>query len=323
LSSGSACDAPDPPPAPAPPTPGGDGAAVRRVWPRSGASQAEPELNVLDQFEAGGRTWRLTYVSRPQLCVELRSGDESAGSACWAGAPLEGRALDAAGTTYLVAFTAESVREVSHGPVRPDDLVPARGSGASGRVYAKVMPPDLASVELVAATAADPRAYTRTVTLHGRVSVVNGELAAPATPTTTVTTRPVPPAPPTTADPGTPVSTVPPTVPTTVAAPPPGGNPQRVEVVPGVGQMAKRPFESASAAGAQSVAVRWWDGIAPCSVLARVDVVEAADRVTITIWTGAAPGAENTACTMQAVYKETIVALSAPLAGRTIVDGAA
>ncbi|HEX6595368.1 MAG TPA: hypothetical protein VF045_00430, partial [Acidimicrobiales bacterium] len=122
--------------------------------------------------------------------------------------------------------------------------------------------------------------------------------------------------------PDTPVSTVVPT-PTTIPGPPPGGNPQRVSVTPGATALQKHVFESAFASGASSVAVRWWDGVEPCTVLGRVDVAESADRVTITLWTGIGPGAESTSCIALAVYKEVVVPLSAPLGSRTIVDGAA
>ncbi len=107
-------------------------------------------------------------------------------------------------------------------------------------------------------------------------------------------------------------------------APPSGGmTPTRVDVVPGATQVRKQPFDSASGSGSQSVAVRFWGGVAPCDVLAGVDVVESPTTVSITLWAGTAPGGGNAACIMLAQYKEVIVPLGAPLAGRTIVDGAA
>ena len=68
--------------------------------------------------------------------------------------------------------------------------------------------------------------------------------------------------------------------------------------------------------------MRFWSGVEPCYVLGRVDVAEAADKVTITLWTGLGPGAAGMACIQMAGYYEVIVQLQAPLGGRTVVDGA-
>jgi hypothetical protein len=96
----------------------------------------------------------------------------------------------------------------------------------------------------------------------------------------------------------------------------------RVEVVPGATNLHTHAFELAAASGPQSLLVRFWDGIEPCSVLGRVDLVEAADKVTVTLWTGVGPGAANLSCVAIAQQKETLVALAAPLGARSVVDGA-
>jgi hypothetical protein len=71
------------------------------------------------------------------------------------------------------------------------------------------------------------------------------------------------------------------------------------------------------------VALRFWSGIAPCSVLGRVDVSERPDRVTITLYVGREPIPEPVACIEIAAYYEVVVELSSPLAGRPVDDGAA
>jgi hypothetical protein len=83
-------------------------------------------------------------------------------------------------------------------------------------------------------------------------------------------------------------------------------------------------FESAAPAGDSSLAVRYWSGVAPCSVLGRVDVEETATTVRVTLWVGrAASAGPGTACITLAAYYEVVVGLDAPLGDRTVVDGAA
>jgi hypothetical protein len=100
------------------------------------------------------------------------------------------------------------------------------------------------------------------------------------------------------------------------------GSPQRVSPSPTAVDLRPQPFESARAAGS-TVLVRFSNGVAPCSVLGRVDVQEAADRVTITLYVGREPTPEPVACIALAAYYEVVVDMSSPLGDRTIVDGAA
>ncbi len=86
--------------------------------------------------------------------------------------------------------------------------------------------------------------------------------------------------------------------------------------------MRPHPFEEAEPLDDRTLAVRFWDGVAPCHVLDRVEVAEGHDRVVVTLYTGRAPGAEDVACIELAVLKEVRVHLDAPLAGREVVDGA-
>ncbi len=85
----------------------------------------------------------------------------------------------------------------------------------------------------------------------------------------------------------------------------------------------KIPWTSATpSADGTSLTLVWWSGVAPCTVLDRVEVEEAAKRVTVTIYEGRDPHFPDTACIEIAVEKTTTVRLSAPLDGREVVDGA-
>lgn len=124
--------------------------------------------------------------------------------------------------------------------------------------------------------------------------------------------------PPTTPSPDTPVGTdVPP------GRPPADLRPARVTVVAGAVDLRPRPFDSAEPIGGRQLAVRFWGGVAPCSVVGRVDVEETPERVTVTVLVGRDPAQGRVACIELAVYQEVVVDLAAPVAGRTVVDGAA
>lgn len=130
------------------------------------------------------------------------------------------------------------------------------------------------------------------------------------------------------ASPVVPVSPAGPDTPVGTQVPPEVGdaNPQpraaRVNVVPGAVDLRPRPFDSAGPAGERQVAVRFWGGVAPCSVIGRVDVAETPERVTVTLFGGRDPAPGRVACIEVAVYQEVVVDLAAPVGGRAIVDGA-
>ena len=125
-------------------------------------------------------------------------------------------------------------------------------------------------------------------------------------------------APPAASGPDTPVGVdVPP------ADPPTEPRPTRVEVVAGAVDLRPQPFESAAPVGERQLAVRFWGGVAPCSVVGRVDVHETPERITVTVQGGRAPTPEPVVCMELAVFQELIVDLAAPVGDRTIVDGAA
>lgn len=104
----------------------------------------------------------------------------------------------------------------------------------------------------------------------------------------------------------------------------PGAEPQagRVTVVPGAVDLRPRRFDSARPVGDRQLAVRFWGGVAPCSVIGRVDVAETPERVTVTLFGGRDPAPGRVACIELAVYQEVVVDLAAPVGARAIADGA-
>jgi len=96
----------------------------------------------------------------------------------------------------------------------------------------------------------------------------------------------------------------------------------RVPVVAGAVELRPRPFESAQPVGERQLAVRFWGGVAPCSVIARVDVTETPERVTVTLFGGRDPAPGRVACIDLAAFQEVVVDLAAPVGDRAIADGA-
>ncbi|WP_370324267.1 hypothetical protein [Euzebya sp.] len=154
--------------------------------------------------------------------------------------------------------------------------------------------------------------------------------------------------PPTTPDPDAPVSSAPDaticapdstecsdTAPDPSAAPCPpegctGEGPavtyEPVEIVPTAqGEPREIPWESADvSADGTEVTLRWWSGVAPCTVLADVRVVETDTTVTITLVQASEhPPEADVYCTEQAIATQHTITLDAPLGDRELVDGAA
>lgn len=118
----------------------------------------------------------------------------------------------------------------------------------------------------------------------------------------------------------TPVSSPAMTQPDDYEPPPP--DPKRVTVVPGATNLRPQPFDSWAPVGDLQVALRFWGGVAPCFVVGRVDVVESAERVTVTVFAAVDPSAGSVSCIEIAQYQEVVADLQAPLTGRPVVDGA-
>jgi hypothetical protein len=98
--------------------------------------------------------------------------------------------------------------------------------------------------------------------------------------------------------------------------------PIRVAVVPGAVDLRRQPFDAAEPVGDRQLAVRFWGGVAPCSVVGRVDVAETAERIIVTLFVGRDPVPGQVACIEIAQYQEVLVDLGAPVGGRAIADGA-
>ncbi|MDQ4096920.1 MAG: hypothetical protein M3144_03490 [Actinomycetota bacterium] len=275
---------------------------------------------VVEEFDVGGRRWQLVALEgQPKpFCLELRSeGVGPIPAGCWAvPEPLmDAAATDGKTFSFVSGVATKDVTaiEIETAPGEPPILPAVRHVGYPVSFFGAVVPltTEVAEIRAVTASGAEQR-VTLTTPGHKRVASINGEPAPPGS----IATTPPPSAV------ARPTTTVPAT-PTTTAPPPTGGGATRVDVVPGATRVHKHPFESVAGYGSQAVAARWWGGVAPCDVLARVDVVETGTTVTITLWSGTAPGSEDVACIAMAQYKEHIGTLDAPLAGRTIVDGAA
>jgi hypothetical protein len=108
--------------------------------------------------------------------------------------------------------------------------------------------------------------------------------------------------------------------------PPAAEAPRPLLVAPRAGLSGLRPhaFERATPLGdGTTLRVSFWGGVAPCFVLGRAELEEAADSVTVTLFAGADPAQRDVACIEIAVYMAADLSLAAPLAGRTVRDGAA
>lgn len=104
----------------------------------------------------------------------------------------------------------------------------------------------------------------------------------------------------------------------------PEPKPTIVEPRPGMANVTPTAYDTATI-GADDVtlAITFWAGVEPCSVLDHVDVVESSTAVTVTLYQGNDPTAGDAACPEIAMLKQVNVTLDHPLAGRDIVDGAA
>lgn len=107
-------------------------------------------------------------------------------------------------------------------------------------------------------------------------------------------------------------------------APDPGPpTPTLVAARPGLANVRPHSFESATLlADGRTLRLAFWGGVAPCFGLDRVEVAEAPDAVTATLFTGSDPSSPDAVCIEIAVYLAVDVALASPLAGRPLRDGA-
>jgi hypothetical protein len=98
-----------------------------------------------------------------------------------------------------------------------------------------------------------------------------------------------------------------------------------VTPVPGMADVRAVGWDRVDVAGDdRTLTIHFWSGVEPCYVLDRVDVRYGDDAVTVTLFEGHDPSAddEDMVCIEIALAKSVTIALDEPLAGRDLIDGA-
>ncbi len=80
-------------------------------------------------------------------------------------------------------------------------------------------------------------------------------------------------------------------------------------------------FRRSEVLNERTVRIHYESGVAPCSVLDRVEVEYRSAVIAISLFEGSDPAFKDTACIMIAQFKAVDVALNQPINGRAIVDG--
>ncbi len=124
----------------------------------------------------------------------------------------------------------------------------------------------------------------------------------------------IPPAPP-----GRPVP--PPVGPPPAVPEPPGYRPTMVTPRPGMDNVHPVTWRRAEVLDDRTVRIHYESGVAPCSVLDRVEVDYRASEIAIGLFEGSDPAFKNAACIMIAQFKAVDVTLDQPVNGRAIVEG--
>ena len=105
------------------------------------------------------------------------------------------------------------------------------------------------------------------------------------------------------------------------SSPAPQPTPLLVTPRQGLVDVRPNPFEKVAVLDERTIEVRFWGGVEECYGVDRVDVEYGMSALTVTVYQGRVPTAE--VCIEIAVLTAVRVTLDQPLAGRTIVDGAA
>jgi hypothetical protein len=107
----------------------------------------------------------------------------------------------------------------------------------------------------------------------------------------------------------------------TPGTPAPGPTAVAVSPRPGLVDVRPHPWDRFEVVDPRTLRLEFYGGVEECEGVDRVEVDQAPDTVTVTLFTGRVPTAE--VCIEIAVLKRIDVELSTPLAGRDVVDGAA
>lgn len=81
-------------------------------------------------------------------------------------------------------------------------------------------------------------------------------------------------------------------------------------------------FRNAKVLDETTIRIFFYQGVAPCSVLDRVDIEYGTETIGVTLQVGRQETEEDTACIELAVYNYVDVELNEPVGGRKIVDDA-
>lgn len=99
--------------------------------------------------------------------------------------------------------------------------------------------------------------------------------------------------------------------------------PERVHPRPGMVDLRQVPWEKARPTpGGKALRIVYWSGVEPCNVLDHVDVDYGGSEITVTLFEGHDPEADDVVCIEIALRKVVRVPLAEPVEGRDLVDGA-
>ena len=104
---------------------------------------------------------------------------------------------------------------------------------------------------------------------------------------------------------------------------PPGYNPVIVSPRPGMENVQPLIWRRAEVLDERRVRIHFESGVAPCSVLDRVEVAYSPSAITVRLLEGSDPAFRDAACILIAQFKAVDVILDEPVNGRPIADGSA
>ena len=102
---------------------------------------------------------------------------------------------------------------------------------------------------------------------------------------------------------------------------PPGYQPTMVFPKPGMDNVHPVTWRRAEVLNDRTLRIHYESGVAPCSVLDRVEVDYRAGEIAVGLFEGSDPAFKNAVCIMIAQFKAVDVPLEQPVNGRAIVEG--